>query len=272
MQSLTIQIRKILLLLTQTKILMIKRVIKDQIRKTGMVKGLELKNKNLKTQLILLENENENLKGQLTNLKIENERLLAEGSEIVGYSLKTNLRGLSPDEGKPTILKYILENIRKDAKILDVGFGSGVYGKLLRAFYYQNIDGIDVYDKNIHEMGLDKIYDNILIENILDFDFDHYDLIIMGDVLEHMELEAAKKLLSSFIENKKCSTMIISIPYEYEQGELYGNSHEKHLQDEVTAEYMKKHYPYLKLIDSSIMAHSGSTVAVYIWNESEDYR
>lgn len=248
---------------------MIKRVIKDQIRKTGMVKELELKNKNLKTQLILLEKENENLKGQLTNLKIENERLLAEGSEMVGYSLKTNLRGLSPDEGKPTILKYILENIRKDSKILDVGFGSGVYGKLLRAFYYQNIDGVDVYDKNIHEMGLDKIYDNIFIGNILNFDFDHYDLIIMGDVLEHMELEAAKNLLSSFIENKKCSTMIISIPYEYEQEELYGNPHEKHLQPEVTAEYMEKHYPYLKLIDSFTITYSGSIVAVYIWNKHE---
>lgn len=230
---------------------MIKRVIKDKIRNIGVVKKLEL--------------ENENLKNQLIGLKRENERLMII-SKTVSYSLKTNLRGLSPDEGKPAILKYILENIRKDSKILDVGFGSGVYGKLLRAFYYQNIDGIDVYDKNIHEMGLDKIYDNIFIGNILNFDFDHYDLIIMGDVLEHMELKAAKNLLSSFIENKKCGTMIISIPYEYEQEELYGNPYEKHLQPEVTAEYMEKHYPYLKLIDSSTMAYSGSIVAVYIWN------
>ena len=251
---------------------MIKSMIKDQIRKTGIVKELEMVNSKLENQLIFSEKENEALKSQITNLKIENERLSTTNSELVGYSLKTNLRGVSPDEGKPAIMKYILENIRKDAKILDVGFGSGVYGKLLRAFNYQNIDGVDVYDKNINEMGLDKIYDNIFIENIMDFHFEHYDLIIMGDVLEHIELESAKELLRGFIENNKCSFMIISIPYEYEQGELYGNSHERHLQDEVTAEYMKKHYPYLKLIDSSIMAHHGSTVAVYVWNEFEDYR
>lgn len=251
---------------------MIKRRIKDQIRKTGMVKELEIKNEALKNQLILSEKEKAALKHQLSNLKIENKRLSSQKSELVGYSLKTNLRGLSPDEGKPSILKYILENIKKNAKILDVGFGSGVYGKLLRAFYYQNIDGIDVYDKNIPEMGLDKIYDNIFIENIMDFDFEHYDLIIMGDVLEHIELESAKELLLRFIDNNKCSTLIVSIPYEYEQGELYGNSHERHLQDEVTAEYMEKHYPYLKLIDSSMMAHSGNIVAVYLWNESENYR
>lgn len=174
---------------------MIKSMIKDQIRKTGIVKELEMVNSKLENQLIFSEKENEALKSQLTNLKIENERLSTTNSELVGYSLKTNLRGVSPDEGKPAIMKYILENIRKDAKILDVGFGSGVYGKLLRAFNYQNIDGVDVYAKNIHEMGLDMIYDNIFIENIMDFHFEHYDLIIMGDVLEHIELESAKELL-----------------------------------------------------------------------------
>jgi 2-polyprenyl-3-methyl-5-hydroxy-6-metoxy-1,4-benzoquinol methylase len=175
------------------------------------------------------------------------------------------LRGLSPDEGKPAILKFILENIDKDAKILDVGFGSGVYGKLLRAFYYQNIDGIDIYGQNIEEMGLNRIYDNIFIENILDFDFDFYDLIIMGDVLEHIELESAKKLVSGFIKHKKCRAMVVSVPYEYEQDELYGNHFEKHLQPDVTSVYMEKHYPHLELIDSSSMANSGHTLGVYVW-------
>lgn len=250
---------------------MIKRFIKNKIRNTGMVKELKMENEKLKTQLIICGKENENLKVHLNNLKVKNKKLISEVSKT-DLSLNRNLRGVSPDECKPTIMKYILENIKKDAKILDVGFGSGVYGKLLRAFYYQNVDGIDVYDKNICEMGLDKIYDNIFIENILDFDFEHYDLIIMGDVLEHLELESAKELLLRFIDNNKCSRLIVSIPYEYKQGELYGNSHEKHLQDGVTAEYMEKHYPYLKLIDSSIMAHSGNIVAVYVWNESENYR
>lgn len=245
---------------------MLKRVIKNQIRKTGMVRELEMNNENLRRELISLENDNHNLKNQLLNLKHENKRLQTEKPQELGYSLNRDLRGVSPDAGKPAILKYILDNIPKDAKILDVGFGSGVYGKLLRALYYQNIDGIDVYGQNIEAMGLNKIYDNIFIENILDFDFNYYDLIIMGDVLEHIELETAKKLLSRFIEGKKCSSLILSIPYEYEQGELYGNTYERHLQPEVTAEYMKEHYPYLKLIDSSMMANSKNILAVYVWN------
>jgi len=245
---------------------MIKEVIKNQIRKTGMVRELEMKNENLQDQVNELKNKIEVLNNQVNFLEGENNTLRFEKSEMVGFSLKRGLRGVSPDAGKSTIIKYILDNIPKDARILDVGFGSGVYGKLLRAFYYLNIDGIDIYSQNIEEMGLDKIYDNIFIENILDFDFDYYDLIIMGDVLEHLELESAKKLLSRFIEDMKCSILIISIPYEYEQDELYGNIHEKHLQPEVNAEYMEEHYPYLKLIDSSMMANSKNILAVYIWN------
>lgn len=289
---------------------MIKTVIKKQIRKTGMVRELEMDKEKLQRDVSALEvdtkklqgqinslwNENEKLRGQVNDLEIDKEKLqgqinaleivnidfktqindlkrekqkfLAKGSEIVGFSLKTDIRGISTDAGKPDILKYILENVKKNAKILDVGFGSGIYGKLLRTFCYQNIDGIDVYDKNIKEMGLDKIYDNIFIEDILDFNFDYYDLIIMGDVLEHIELKLAKKLLSSLIKENKCSQILVSIPYEYEQEEIYGNKHEKHLQPDVTADYMKKHYPYLKLINSAIMPHNGGIIATYIWNEN----
>jgi len=150
-----------------------------------------------------------------------------------------------------------------------VGFGSGIYGKLLRAFNYQNIAGVDAYGDNIKELGQDRIYDNIYIENILDFDFKYYDLIIFGDVLEHIELELAKNLLKRFIEENKCDNIVVSIPYEYEQDEIYGNPYEKHLQPNVNQEYMKKHYPYLQLIDESIMPHNGGILATYIWKKGK---
>lgn len=215
---------------------MIKEVVKKRIKRTGtfrvvkidnerlqrQVNTLELDNQRLQKHINVLEGENKKLKIQFNDLMKEKQNLLNERLEMVGFSLKASIRGVSPDAGKPGILKYILENIGKNAKILDVGFGSGVYSKLLRAFYYQNIDGVDVYGENIKEMGLDKIYDNIFIENILDFDFDYYDLILMGDVLEHIGLESAKKLLSGFIEGGRCDNIIVSIPYEYEQDEVYG--------------------------------------------------
>ncbi|MBU4608453.1 MAG: class I SAM-dependent methyltransferase, partial [Euryarchaeota archaeon] len=232
------------------------------------VSDLKKENHVLEDQLKKTQAKNQNLKERKKSLKIENQKLLSERTGIVGYSLKNGLRGMSTDAGKPAIIKYILENVDKwNSKILDVGFGSGVYGKLLRAFLYQNIDGVDVYEDNIKEMGLDKIYDNIHIKNILDFDFEYYDLIIMGDVLEHIELESSKKLLSRFIKNNKCGNIIVSIPYEYKQGEAYGNPYEKHLQPNANKEYMEEHYPYLQLIDTSTIPRRGGIMATYVWNK-----
>jgi 2-polyprenyl-3-methyl-5-hydroxy-6-metoxy-1,4-benzoquinol methylase len=220
----------------------------------------------LEVEKYQLTKENEDKQIQVESLKDENITLLEELNRSA-YSLLKDIRGNSADEGKAATIKYILENVGKNDKILDVGFGSGVYGKLLRAFYYQNIDGLDVYEDNIKELGLDKIYDNIYIKNILDFEFDYYDLIIFGDVLEHIELELAKNLLSRFISEKKCGKIIVSIPYRYEQDEVYGNPYEKHLQPDVTREYMEEHYPYLKLIDEYKIPGK-DIIAVYIWEKN----
>jgi 2-polyprenyl-3-methyl-5-hydroxy-6-metoxy-1,4-benzoquinol methylase len=247
---------------------MIKEHIKKRIKMTGMYKSLEIENEKLKSQIKELKSNNENLTNQINNLKKEKQYVYSKRFEL---NLDTNnVRGVSTDSGKSSILNYILENVSKNAKILDVGFGSGIYCKMLRVFNYQNIDGIDVYDKNIVKMGLDKIYNNIYIKNILDFDFSHYDLIIMGDVLEHIELEAAKNMLSCFIEKNKCEHIVVSIPYEYEQNEIYGNTYEKHLQPEVNKEFMEKNYPYLELIDSAIMPHNGGIIATYVWNKKKE--
>jgi 2-polyprenyl-3-methyl-5-hydroxy-6-metoxy-1,4-benzoquinol methylase len=240
---------------------MFREFLKEQIRKTGMIRSLEIDNSKLRSSLKSLKTDNENLKK-----KVE----LLEGSkiEISKPDPKNFTRGVSTDAGKPAILKYILENIGKHEKILDVGFGSGLYCKMLRAFNYKNIDGIDIYDAGIVESGLDKIYNHIYIGDILDFDFEYYDLIIFGDVLEHIELDKAKKLLYVLIKENKCKNMVVSIPYEYEQEEQYGNKYEKHLQSQVNKEFMEEHYPYLELIDSSIIPNKGSIIATYIWKKT----
>jgi len=251
---------------------MIKKFIKNQIKKTGTVRELEMKNKNLKSQINDLNKSNQQFENKINVLNLDNQQLLLklkEKSELAGFSLKTNLRGISAYEGKIPVIKYIVENVKKNSKILDVGFGAGAYGKLLRAFYYENIDGLDVYGENINEMGLHLIYDNIYIENIMDFNFKYYDLIIMGDILEHIELDSAKKLLLTFIEKSKCGQMIISVPYEYEQDELYGNYHEKHLQPHINKEYMEKHYPYLNLLSQEIILSSGHIISTYFWKKED---
>ena len=193
------------------------------------------------------------------------------------YMFKKKIRGSSGDVGKTIFLDWVLNNVDRSEKILDVGFGGGVYGKILKAFYYENIDGVDVWPENINEMGLNFIYDNIFIENVLDFEFEKYDLIIMGDVLEHMSLEDSKKLLNKFI-NGKASKLFIQVPYMYENHhEWQGNPYEVHIQDEIDEESMEREFPFLELLKiDTVPAHTTALgrktgedthCATYVWFE-----
>lgn len=190
---------------------------------------------------------------------------------------KHQLRGSSGEVGKTIFLDWVLKNVDLNERILDVGFGGGIYGKILKAFYYEHIDGVDVWPDNIEKMGLNFIYDNIYIENVLDFEFDHYDLIIMGDVLEHMSLEDSKTLLNRFI-NGKASKLFIQVPYMYENhNEWGGNPYEVHIQDEINEEYMEREFPFLELLKiDRVPAHTTALgrktgedtfCATYIWRE-----
>ena len=210
---------------------------------------MNLKNKFLSqsNQFNFYKDNYEALLNENTILKEENNFLKQHQSDKDMF--KRKIRGSSGDVGKTIFLDWVLNNVERDERILDVGFGGGVYGKILKAFYYEHIDGVDAWSENIVEMGLNFIYDNIFIENVLDFEFDHYDLIIMGDVLEHISLKDSKALLNRFIDEDKVSKLFIQVPYMYENHEEWqGNPYEVHLQDEINEEYMEREFPFLELL------------------------
>jgi 2-polyprenyl-3-methyl-5-hydroxy-6-metoxy-1,4-benzoquinol methylase len=152
------------------------------------------------------------------------------------------MRGISTITGKGTILQYYFDNIKKTDSILDVGFGAGIYGGLLYDEGYRNIDGVDIYGEEIEEMGLDLIYKTIYIKDICEFEFDHYNLIIMGDVLEHIPLLKSKKLLKK-LTSGKCDHLVVSVPYQYWQSGTGTNPYENHEQPNITRKYMEEHFP-----------------------------
>jgi hypothetical protein len=127
---------------------------------------------------------------------------------------------------------YILENYPKDIRILDVGAGCGTYSDLLKPLGYINMDCVEVFPDYITQFNLNQKYTNVFIGDItkLNLDFNDYDLIIFGDVLEHINLSDSKSLLKK-IGNKD---ILIGVPFESPQGEHYGNIYETHLQPELT--------------------------------------
>jgi hypothetical protein len=42
---------------------------------------------------------------------------------------------------------------------------------------------------------LNEYYRNVFLGNIMTFDFSKYDYLIMGDIIEHLKIEDAQKLL-----------------------------------------------------------------------------
>jgi len=148
----------------------------------------------------------------------------------------------SYDYFKIEVANHIIKKIPHNSKILDVGAGSGKYGGLLR--YNFHIDALEIYEPYIEQFNLKDIYQNVHIGNILEFNIDKYDYIIMGDILEHLKVKDAHDLLIKIhFGGKKC---LVAIPYKMEQGEVNGNVYETHLQPDLTHEIFLFRYPMMK--------------------------
>ena len=144
--------------------------------------------------------------------------------------------------GKPEMIAWVKNNFRKGETCLDVGACDGKWADLLGD--YLTIDGIEIFAKNITKHNLFAKYREIIHGDIRSFEYDHYDLIIFGDVLEHMTTSEAQDVLKYAIP--RCRDLIVAVPFEWVNRSHYGNGYEKHIQDDLTPELVKERYPELK--------------------------
>ncbi|MFJ5785339.1 methyltransferase domain-containing protein [Streptomyces hydrogenans] len=121
--------------------------------------------------------------------------------------------------------------------VTDVGPGEGTYAKLFRPAHH----GIWWTAVEIHKPYVAKyklkstktraMYDELHIEDARESagHLFHRDLVIFGDVLEHMPREDAIALLAK-AEAAGCWNILVSLPIvEAPQGEVDGNPHEAHV-------------------------------------------
>jgi SAM-dependent methyltransferase len=154
--------------------------------------------------------------------------------------------------GKPEAIEFIQKNTSTESKILDVGPGVGTYADFLNPLGYK-IDAIEIYDKYIDAYDLKNKYKNIYVDSIVKFDVSEYDFVILGDVLEHLDIEDALKVLN------KCKNVLVAVPYICPQSgvDFYHNEHhlinpyEEHKQADLTPLVMLTRYPSLGLIWSN---------------------
>lgn len=138
-------------------------------------------------------------------------------------------------QGKDIIKDWVTSRKDEIQKILDVGAGEGTYYKLLHNIKDFEFCAVEVWKPYIKKylrtdpLTYREIYD-IDIRGFL-FKSKDWDLIIFGDILEHLEMEEAKKVIDR--ARQRCKYYIISIPVSHcPQKEEHGNPYQKHIEED----------------------------------------
>jgi hypothetical protein len=141
----------------------------------------------------------------------------------------------SSDEGKPVIARWLQEI--SPATVLDIGPGAGAYARLVRAKVpAATVDCVEIFDPYVSTFDLPHLYDRVVVGDIRDPDVmtllrDSYDVVIMGDVLEHMSASDAERVWCNMLalSTRACIVSIPVVPYP--QGPSHGNEHEAHVSE-----------------------------------------
>lgn len=128
------------------------------------------------------------------------------------------------------------------ASVLDVGCGFGTWGFLCRTFldvmpgrvqrdeWQVRIDGVEFFEPYIqqHQRWL---YNDLIIGDIQDVvqRLDSYELIVAGDVIEHIEKGQAQQVLDALYARAR-RALIVNIPLagDWDHPEAHGNPAELH--------------------------------------------
>lgn len=155
------------------------------------------------------------------------------------------IHGMSYPNFKKEVCQYLKTLNPTGASALDIGAGAGIYGELLSDHYFMY--ALEIFPPTYEYLKKSKHYRYVYLDDIRTFNFiNGFDLIIMGDVLEHLSIEDAKKVIEKC--SKYCTYLMVAIPYNYKQGAINGNVAEIHLQDDLTKENFNERYPGFELI------------------------
>jgi hypothetical protein len=128
--------------------------------------------------------------------------------------------------------QLIVEACDPDAvQVLDVGAGSGTYARELREGEPSYWVAVEIHEPYVDRYKLRDLYDRIVVDDArvalrgLAVEFD---LVILGDVVEHMRVVEGHRLVEDAC--RWADHVLVVLPLgEYPQGAVDGNVHEAHL-------------------------------------------
>ena len=96
----------------------------------------------------------------------------------------------------------ILKSYSKNARILELGCGRGIFLEFLKKNEYKNIFGIDISEEQIEIAKSQNLnVDEINIEEYLDKNVEKYDMIFAIDLIEHFSKDELISLFDGIYKN-----------------------------------------------------------------------
>ncbi|MEX2216427.1 MAG: hypothetical protein WD768_20110 [Phycisphaeraceae bacterium] len=176
----------------------------------------------------------------------------------------------------------------RPASLLELGIGFGKWGHVFREYLEitQSFDDYERYKKENWTIRIDGIegfepyitdahryiYTNIYIGDFCKLikTADTYDVIFMGDVLEHVPKEKAYELLDDCLA-KSNKAVILTTPMGFcEQGDACGNEFERHQSGWVPKDFDRFEHKVVKLLEGNyllvILTKPGVEVPILNWH------
>lgn len=159
---------------------------------------------------------------------------------LVLTELKNSKNVPMGDSASPKgMIFHILEKNSDSVDVLDIGFGTGGLGRLIKSnneTSHWNVDGIDGWEVNClnKELFEQNIYRNIwhgLAQELPSEEIKKYKIICLLDVIEHLNADTAKWLLRTLLASMgQDAALFISTPlWFYPQNQQQDGDLEEHL-------------------------------------------
>jgi hypothetical protein len=143
--------------------------------------------------------------------------------------------GFSDPENKPWAAEKIKEIDPKT--ILDVGAGQGVYLDIIRRDLSHDVSvtAVEVWQPYVDQFNLVNRYNNVIVDDIRNIENFDYDLVIFGDILEHMSEDDAIEVWNKVSNQARYA--LISVPIiHYHQDAINDNPYEVHVEEDWNTE------------------------------------
>lgn len=143
------------------------------------------------------------------------------------------------DSGSPkNLIFHILSDNSDSVDVLDIGFGEGTLGKIVKespATSHWHVDGIDGWEENCYNTSLFKngYYRNVwhgMAQELPNELLSKYRIVCLLDVIEHLSVNTAKDLLRDLLTHMgDDSFLFVSTPlWFYPQDQVQDGDLEEH--------------------------------------------